>query len=75
MGSDVTVDSLKWGLADRVRPLSKMLLATRAAGQDAKEIDLDAVPGRKASIKKGGQKSFVFGLLHTIHIIVPRPAH
>ena len=68
MGSDVTVAALKWGLDDRVKPLSKILLAMQAAGQDAKDLDVETVPGRKQkeSANKRGQDTFIF-VSYTLH--------
>ena len=57
VGNDVTQKSLEWVFYDRIRPVSKQLLAMKAAGQDTAELDLESLPKRRQT-GKGGQTSF-----------------
>lgn len=47
MGSDVTSSGLRFQFGDRIRPIGMRLMEMRAAGKDAKDLDLDSLHSAK----------------------------
>ncbi|PBP20182.1 hypothetical protein BUE80_DR009006 [Diplocarpon rosae] len=56
MGSDVTRNGLRFQFTDRIRPIGNRLVEMRAAGEDAKDLDLSTLHSAKGS-KTGDRKT------------------
>ncbi|EKD13417.1 hypothetical protein MBM_08500 [Drepanopeziza brunnea f. sp. 'multigermtubi' MB_m1] len=60
MGSDVTPSGLRFQFNDRIRPVGNRMVEMRAAGEDAKHLNLDGLYSAKGS-KRATETARVFG--------------